>query len=184
MVAGIQAPNGALVAVHQTWVDPEPPHGKAEIAHEGTAMPAKLVRGSKKGAAIRLVTPRGAQVLIMGEGIETTLTALAAQPVPDAAYWAGIDLGNMAGLMQRIPGKRHSGLPDMSDRRAFFPPPWVRRLVFIQDGDSDPKATRAKLECGLKRAMALVPGLSGQIVHAGEGVDLNDVLNMGVHNDA
>jgi len=177
MVAAIQARDGMLEAVHQTWISAVPPHGKALIEHNGEAMASKLVRGSKKGGAIRLFTPRDADTLIMGEGIETTLTALAAQPIEGAAYWAGVDLGNMAGRMQKIPGTRHSGIPDMADADAFVPPPWVRRLIFIQDGDSDPKATRAKLESGLRRAMARVRGLKGQIVHAGEGVDLNDVLN-------
>jgi hypothetical protein len=136
-----------------------------------------MVRGSKKGGAIRLHTPLDSDTLIMGEGIETTLTALAASPVEGAAYWAGVDLGNMSGRMRKVQGSRHSGVPDMADADAFVPPPWVRRLIFIQDGDSDPKATRAKLESGLRRAMARVVGLKGQIVHAGAGVDLNDVLN-------
>jgi hypothetical protein len=177
MIARIVNPAGDLVAVHQTWVSEVPPHGKATITHDGEKLNAKLVRGSKKGNAIRLCTPDGADTLIMGEGIETTLTAMVAQPVPGAAYWAGVDLGNMAGKMEKVPGTMHSGVPDMTDARAFVPPPWVKRLIFIQDGDSDPKATRAKLESGLRRAMAVVPGLTGQIVHAGDGVDLNDVLN-------
>ncbi|MFC4733938.1 DUF7146 domain-containing protein [Salipiger abyssi] len=176
MIAGVLNPAGEITAVHQTWVDPEPPHGKARIAWQGDALPAKLVRGSKKGGAIRLVTPDDAEALVMGEGIETTLSALAADAVPGAAYWAGVDLGNMAGRAQRGAGLRYAGLPDMSDAEAFVPPPWVRRLIFIQDGDSDPRATRHKLECGLRRAMALRPGLRGQIVQAGQGVDLNDVL--------
>ncbi len=176
MIAGILNMAGELTAVHQTWVDINPPHSKARIAHEGELLPAKLVRGSKKGAAICLHTPDRADTLVMGEGIETTLTALIADPFPNAAYWAGVDLGNMAGRMRRVKGKRYSGFPDMSDSVAFVPPSWVKRLVFIMDGDSDPAMTRAKLECGLQRAMALRPGLKGQIVRAGEGVDLNDVL--------
>jgi hypothetical protein len=177
MVAAIQAPSGMLEAVHQTWFCSSAPYGKSVIEHEGKNMPAKLVRGSKKGGAIRLHTPRAADTLIMGEGIETTLTAMAAAPVAGAAYWAGVDLGNMAGRMQKIQGTRHSGLPDMADHSAFVPPAWVRRLIFIQDGDSDAKATRAKLESGLRRAMAHRSGLRAQIVHAGKGVDLNDILN-------
>ena len=46
----------------------------------------------------------------------------------------------------------------------------------MQDGDSEPRLTRAKLVAGLRRAMLLRPGLKAQIVHAGAGVDLNDVL--------
>lgn len=176
MIAGILNASGALMAVHQTWVDINPPHGKARVVFQGEAQASKLVRGSKKGGAIRLSTPADASVLIMGEGIETTLSAMIADPVPGAAYWAGVDLGNMAGRMRRVQGQRHSGLPDMDDAEAFVAPPWVRRLIFIQDGDSDPVATRAKLESGLRRSMALRPGLTGQIVHAGAGVDLNDVL--------
>lgn len=177
MIAEIVNPAGDLVAVHQTWISSVAPHGKAVIKYAGVDLPAKMVRGSKKGAAIRLCTPLGADTLIMGEGIETTLTAMVAQPVPGAAYWAGVDLGNMAGIMKKVRGTKHSGVPDMTDERAFVPPPWVKRLIFIQDGDSDADATRAKLLSGLRRAMAFVPGLTGQIVHAGDGVDLNDVLN-------
>lgn len=176
MIAAVLSPEGAVTAVHQTWVDPAPPHGKARILFNGGPQAAKLVRGSKKGGAIRLYTPEGAEALVMGEGIETTLSALAARAVPKAAYWAGVDLGNMSGLMAKVEGRRWSGIPDMADDEAFVPPPWVKRLVFIMDGDSDPTMTRAKLECGLRRAMALRPGLVGQIVKAGEGVDLNDVL--------
>ncbi|WP_158966233.1 DUF7146 domain-containing protein [Chachezhania sediminis] len=176
MIAEITAPSGELTAVHQTWVDPSPPHGKARIEWNGEVLQSKLVRGSKKGGAIRLHTPADAEILVMGEGIETTLSAMIARPFERAAYWAGVDLGNMSGRMVKVKGMRHSGRPDMTDRKAFLPPPWARRLVFIMDGDSDPVLTRAKLECGLRRAMAFRPGLRGQIVHAGAGVDLNDVL--------
>lgn len=176
MIAGILDMAGDLTAVHQTWVSATPPHGKAKIAHDETPHAAKLVRGAKKSGAIRLITPPGAETLVMGEGIETTLSAAVADAVPGAAYWSGVDLGNMSGIMQRVAGTRWSGLPDMADTRAFVPPAWVKRLIFIMDGDSAHGPTRAQLESGLRRAMALRPGLRGQIVHAGEGVDLNDVL--------
>ncbi|MBR9766228.1 MAG: hypothetical protein GYB53_22620 [Rhodobacteraceae bacterium] len=176
MIAAAPSMRDQLDAVHQTWFSAEPPHRKVKIVHEGKDFPAKMVRGSLKGGAIRLHKPEGADTLIMGEGIETTLSAMVANVLPRAAFWAGVSLGNMSGQMQKVQGTRHSGLPDMTDTEAFLPPPWVRRLIFIQDGDSDPKATRAKLESGLRRAMAMRPGLKAQIVHAGEGVDLNDVL--------
>lgn len=175
MVAVIQGADGQGAAVHQTWLDSDQPKGKALIPM-GSDVISKLVRGSKKGGAIRLITPPGATVLVMGEGIETTLSTFAAQAVPGAAYWAGVDLGNMAGRQRRVQGVRHSGLPDMADDRAFVPPTWVRRLIYLQDGDSDPKATRAKLLAGCRRAMAVRPGLKAQIVHAGEGVDFNDLI--------
>lgn len=180
MVAAVQGPDDRLRAVHRTWIDPARAGRKASIAHEGEALPAKMVRGTKKGGAIRLWTPHEAEVLVMGEGIETTLSALVCEAVPGAAYWAGVDLGNMGGRSLRGPGMRYAGIPDMTDAEAFVPPEWVRRLIFIQDGDSDPRATRARLLTGLRRAMRLRPGLKGQIVHAGEGRDLNDVLRRGL----
>lgn len=184
MIAGIFDRSGELQAVHQTWVDRKPPHGKALIEHDGETFPAKLVKGAKKGNVIPLITPPHADTLVMGEGIETTLSAYVAE-VPGlngAAFWAGVDLGNMSGRMKREPGKRHSGVPDLEDGRAFVPPPWVRRLVFIQDGDSDPAATRAKLTSGLQRAMHFNRGLVAQIVPAPKGCDLNDVLRGNGHD--
>jgi hypothetical protein len=67
----------------------------------------------------------------------------------------------------------------MEDDRAFLPPRGLARLVFVQDGDSDPKETRAKLQSGLRRAKLRDPGLVIQIARCPEGRDSNDVL-MGV----
>jgi hypothetical protein len=183
MVAGCLAPDGRLTAVHRTWIDLNAPNGKARLLHQGEAMPAKKVWGSKKGTAIRLSHPgaAGFDTLVMGEGIETTLTAMAADAYPGAAYWAGVDLGNMSG--QRVirgDGMKYAGIPDLEDAEAFLPPPCVTWLIFVQDGDSEPRLTRAKLVAGLRRARANCPGLERiSIVHAGEGRDLNDIVMEG-----
>ncbi|MCA0851221.1 DUF7146 domain-containing protein [Salipiger thiooxidans] len=176
LIAGVQGPDNRLRAVHQTWLDPAGPKGKARILDlEGKSLPSKLVRGSKKGGAIRLtpMPPEGG-VLVMGEGIETTASAMVVRPIEGAAWWAGVDLGNMSG---RQVG-RNSGQPDLADPDAFLPPPWISRLVFLQDGDSEPKATRAKLESGLRRAQHASGGRlqRAEIVAAPEGMDFNDVL--------
>lgn len=178
LVTAIQGPDARLTAVHQTWIDPAQDNGKAVILHPetGERLDAKKVRGSKKGAAIRLTGSLQSETLVMGEGIETTLSPLVAGIERGAMFWAGIDLGNMGGRQRRVPGKRYSGDPDLEDVRAFVPPSYVRRLVFLQDGDSDPAMTRAKLEAGLRRAAAHHPGLIGQIVHAGAGRDFNDII--------
>ncbi len=180
MIARIATPELGVSAVHQTWIDPARPGKKAAITrlsehNKGRPWPSKLVRGSAKGGVIALNTARSGPI-VMGEGIETTLTAMARDAVPGAAYWAGVSLGNMGEPMQRVPGQRWSGIPDMSDERAFVPPEWCTRLILIQDGDSNPKQTRAILESGARRAMARVPGLRAQIVHPGAGVDLNDLI--------
>jgi len=175
LISAVQGPDGRLRAVHRTWIDLTAPKGKAVILDpDGKAMPAKMVRGSKKGGAIRLTGNAIAPRLVMGEGIETTLTALKGSVARDAAYWAGVDLGNMAGLRE---GGRFSEIPKMSDADAFVPPPDVDHLIYIQDGDSEPRKTRALLVAGLRRAMNAVPGLTGHIVPSVEGGDLNEMIN-------
>lgn len=169
-----------VMAVHQTWVDIDPPHGKARIVHEGEEYPSKLVCGSKQGNFIPLITPDSADTMVVAEGIENTLAAYLARPaeLENAAFWCGVDRGNMAGKMLKVEGKRWSGLPDMNpDNPAFLPPPWVERLIYIEDGDSDPKQTRALMNCGMRRARALRPGLIAELVPGVPGFDMTDVLN-------
>ena len=79
LIAPISNAANQVTAVHQTWVDLDHPSCKAQITHNREAQPAKLVRGSKKAGAIRLFTPKAATVLVMGEGIETTLSAACAR---------------------------------------------------------------------------------------------------------
>lgn len=177
MITAVQRPDGQLSAIHQTWLDMDNVSGKVALVDgDDKSLPSKKVRGSKKGGAIRLTSTRQSKTLVMGEGIETTLTAAISMSQKGAMFWAGVDLGNMAGRMVRESGVKWSGVPDMDDRDAFYPPPYVKRLIFIQDGDSSAKMTRAKLESGLQRAMAINEGLVGQIVFPGKGLDLNDVL--------
>jgi hypothetical protein len=175
MMAAVQGRDGPGAGVHRTWIDLRQPKGKAVIVAGDTELGAKKLLGSKKGGAIRLWTPAGAEVLVMGEGIETTLTARVAGD-PSWAYWAGVDLGNMAGRRETGKGLKFAGRPDLTDDDAWVPPPWVKRLIFIRDGDSEPRLTRAQLLSGLRRAMALRPGLQGFIADAGDGRDLNDLL--------
>ncbi len=179
MVAAIQRADGQGSAVHRTWLDLDRPKGKAEIVDPvtGEVVAAKKTLGSKKGGVIRLLTPPAPwSVLVMGEGIETTLSALAAGLHAGAAFWAGVDLGNLSGKRQTGRGLKFAGLPDMEDGEAFVPPCNVRHLVLVEDGDSDPRSTRAQLQAGARRAMALIPGLTAEIVPCPPGLDLNDVL--------
>ncbi len=179
MIAAVQDAQGRVRAVHQTWIDPSKPGHKAAIADpKGEPMPSKLVRGSKKGGAIRLTSAPGpGGVLVMGEGIETTASLLMVDAYPGASFWAGVDLGNLAGLQVKEDGKRgHSGIPKMDDPDAFVPPAHIGRLVFLEDGDSAQPATRLQLLSGLRRAMALQPNLQTEIVTAPEGKDFNDLI--------
>ena len=174
LISAIQGPDGRFSGVHQTWINPVEPGKKAGIIdpETGSAHPAKMVLGSKKGGAIRLTGTACTGTLVIGEGIETTGTALVGEAVLGASYWAGVDLGNMSGKQ----AGRNSGVPDLTDEGAFVPPASVSHLIFIQDGDSEEKMTRAKLTAGLRRAMNANPYLRGHIVRAGAGVDLNDLV--------
>jgi hypothetical protein len=191
MIAAMVNADGDVCGVHRTWFDLSADMGKARILNGDQIMPRKKTLGSKKGAIIRLL--RGSTgALIMGEGIETTLSVAIADP-RDASYWCGVDLGNMGGLsmMKRVrldggskaaqADARH--FPDMSDERAFVPPDWVDDLTYLQDGDSDPETTRAILTCGLRRAKARRADLRARIAFAGAGRDFNDILSKGGSND-
>lgn len=178
MLAEIVGPGG-FIGLHRTWLDLSQPKGKARIEHAGEVLAAKKTLGSVKGGAIRLVFSSGDPTIVMGEGIETTGAAFVSAAYPQAAYWAGVSLGNMAGQRKLGQGLKYAGLPDLGDLDAFVPPKQCKRLIFVQDGDSDPKLTRAMLLAGLRRAQALRPGLKGFLVHPGEGRDLNDVIMEG-----
>lgn len=178
MLASIVDRTGHLTGVHRTWIDLSTPSGKRKIVDEksGKDLPSKKVIGSKKGGAIRLSGRLEASTLVMGEGIETTLSAMVAGAYPEAMFWAGVDLGNMAGHRKLGEGLKYAGIPDMSDADAFVPPDFVDLQIYVQDGDSEQRITRAKLLAGLRRAMALKPGRRAQIVAAPIDFDLNDVL--------
>lgn len=177
MVAAIQDADSQITAVHQTWIDADHPGSKAAFTYpDGKPAPAKMVRGSKKGGAIRLTPGPGNGLMIMGEGIETTASIFAAGYGGGAAFWAGVDLGNMGGKQIALDGQKNTGLPDLTDRKAFVPPEGITRLVFLQDGDSAHAPTLASLEAGIRRAMTLRKGLRGLIVPAAPGMDFNDML--------
>jgi hypothetical protein len=194
MLACVQLPDGRFGAVHQTWLDPSQPKGRLVLPDDdkGKPRPTKKVLGAKKGGAIRLYTPpAGAKRIVMGEGIETTLTAMAHAFEADTAYWAGVDLGNMSGRAYRGgDGKLVHDLPDLDDRDCFLPPDWCEELVYLADGDDVDNKTIAKVERGLLRAQALrqlaidggakLPALAIAYVPPLEpGKDLNDLVRLG-----
>ena len=90
MVAAIVGPDRKFMGVHRTWLDPrlsagdlpKGASGKAVIiGPDGETLSPKKMRGLKRGGAIRLNEPRDdcrRTILLIGEGIETTETALQA----------------------------------------------------------------------------------------------------------
>ena len=85
MIAAVRNVEGELVAVHRTWLQPDP---------DGTWR--RLDRASLAptgGAAVRLAP--AAQTLLIGEGIETCLAAMQATGQP---AWAALSTSGMIGL--------------------------------------------------------------------------------------
>lgn len=198
MVAAIRRANGVFAGVHRTWLDPRLAEGslpagasgKARIVRsDGTEAPAKKMRGAKRGGAIRLANPpngEGRIVLLLGEGIETTLTALQAlqrhaAPGQRFAAWAAGDLGNLsgAGVGPSTPHPEKPGrwVPSSEPDPAspgVMPPDWADVVVLLGDGDSDPHMTRARLECARRRFERL--GKRSAVAMAPDGADFNDVV--------
>ena len=188
MLAAVQMADGRFGAVHMTWIDLGRDKGKLILPPDetGKPRPSKKVRGIKKGGAIRLFTPPGARRIVMGEGIETTLTPLVHAREPDTAYWAGVDLGNMAGKALRVDGTMIHDQPDLDDVDCFLPPDWCEELVYLGEGDDASVHSREKCLRGLRRALWMrneackgqpgLPPLKGTYVPPpGAGEDLNDV---------
>ena len=197
LLAAIIDEAGRFAGVHMTWIDPDRPGRKAvtiDPAITGGLLPAKKIRGSKRRGAIRLVGRPEASRLVVGEGIETVLSAHISE-ISEAnsdfsEYWAAIDLGHLGGKAKetvrhptatrtdrrgreravRVPGPVAELQPD----RDLMPPERFAEIVILGDGDSD----RFTTEQALRRAAARWrrPGRTIRIAWAPEGRDFNDVL--------
>lgn len=179
MLAQMLDNDGAFTGLHITYLRRDW-GGKVEIfdLDTGEALPAKKMRGSKKGAHIVLRQPdtaiiaagrsRGAPIrLFMGEGIETVAsvaTALkrAGRLDPLDHFWATGDLGNLggpaAGTMAHPVLKSAKGraqrlpgpVPDFSAPGILIPA-HVTQLVLLGDGDSEAVLTKTTLERARRR---------------------------------
>src|SRR5690606_21394690 len=139
---------GRFGAVHRTWLDLASPKGRLQLKHpdSGEDLETKKAWGVKQGGAIRLYRPKNPRRIVMGEGIETTLTPLAGNFEPDTAYWAGVDVGDMAGRACRdADGKRHEDRPDMDDLERWQPPDWCEELIYLGETEKAERNTDAKL---------------------------------------
>lgn len=179
---------GTFGGVHRTWTDRNQPKGKAVVIHNGERLESKKVMGSKSNGAIRLITPEGARRMILGEGIETTLTPWHHAFEADTAYWCGIDLNQIAGRAGRDPdtGKRDPDIPDMDDVKCIAIPSWVEELVILADDSPDPKKVKKVKQCltrAAKRYKTINPRLSVKAVWPGNGGDFNDLVMDTERND-
>ena len=145
----------SITALHYTWLAPDG-SGKAPVT------PAKKMRGSPSGAAIRLsagpsgLSPSKAAIkgrvdpLAIGEGIETCLTVAAARP--DYRVWA-------AGSLSLI------GLLDW--------PACASAVVLLGENDGKPQA-REQFQRAIDHWRGLARGRPVHVVNSAVGVDFND----------
>jgi hypothetical protein len=190
MLAPIVSPEGDRMAVHATWLA-DGGRGKAPFG------PAKKMFGLKAGGSIRLSRP--APLAIIGEGIETTLSALAAlaRRGVRAFAMAGLDLGHIAGRGRPF-SERDVGSPwlvrirgadgDPFEWRDFVAtqpaddagglifPAGIETLIFLADSDGRVLAHGpAMMQRAANRAWRA--GIRDvRIAPADLGIDLNDMI--------
>lgn len=191
MLFPLVSPAGAFAGLHVTWFDPQRPGKKAAIVDPDdadTALPAKKMRGSAKGAHLRLARCVEPRRLFLGEGVETVLSARtflarAGRLRPTDAFWAAGSLGNIggphagtvphpelktqAGRPQRVAG------PEPAEGPSIVLPDGLDELVLLGDGDSDPFTTAQALARARNRYAARA---KVRTVMAAVGADFNDML--------
>jgi hypothetical protein len=191
-----------FIGCHCTYLDLEQRKGKACIPdpETGEILDAKKVRGSQKGGHIHLGgSPASAWHLIMGEGLETTLTSREVllanvRDISGVLFWAAVNLGNMGGPSAgsvnhptltstdkrgrtrrlRVPGP----VPLLETKEpVLVPPAAITTVTLLGDGDSDRFATEQHL---LRGAARWAPaGVTTRIAWPPAGEDFNGVWTKG-----
>lgn len=194
MLAEFVRSDGSFGGLHITWLAAGAPPRKLVLEdpdEPGELLPAKKMRGSKTGAFI-LVAPAAdnAQRLVVGEGIETVLSAYTAhvaggRDVCDTAWWAAGDLGNLAGPhlelrehpTERQPNGRAKRLPgpvpDLG-KPGLPIPDEVTEMILLGDGDSERVLTEWAMTRAARRYSRA--GRTVRIAFAPAGLDFNDLL--------
>jgi hypothetical protein len=206
MLAPISGPSHEFLGVHITYIDParpgekirvEDPEAEPDPVPDENGPPVyvapKKIRGSKRGATIKLIQPKGFSRLVLGEGWETTVSVALAEYGSEAfartAYWTAIDLQSMGGKSAKtiahpnlknkagrslaVPGPE----PDMGDPKVFNVPDQVTEMVLLGDGDSD-RFTAEQVHARAARRFA-AEGRTIRSVWAPDGMDFNDLLKAG-----
>jgi hypothetical protein len=180
MIAPITDNAGIFRGLSQTWIDLSQPKGRPILADPDTGeiLKARKFRGSTKAAHIDLLGPRLPGKIIIGEGIETVLTAWLAlsklgRDLTDTAFWTALDLGNFGGKAADKIGRLPGPTPDLA-APAIAVPPCVTEIVILGDGDSE----RVLTECALCRASARwsTDARQVRVAWAPAGRDFNDLL--------
>lgn len=145
MVAAVQGPARSINGVHRTFLASDG-SGNAQGLKKN-----KLMLGDCWGGSVRLA--HAGRQLLVGEGIETTLSVMQATGLPG---WAALSQGNMAAIVL---------------------PPIVREVVLCRDNDSKAKDQEGRDKL-FEKAMSFHAGrgLRGREALPPKGCDFNDVL--------
>jgi hypothetical protein len=137
--------DGEPVAIHRTYLSPDG-SGKAPVT------PQKMMLGPCRGGAVRLAI--SSKKLMVGEGIETCLTAMQATDLP---AWAALSTSGLRTL--RLPTE-------------------IREVIVLADGDEPGEAAALDAARRWQRE-----GRTVRIARPPTGSDFNDVL-LGSHAGA
>ena len=145
LVAAVSGPDGILEGVQRTWLHPKRP-AKAPVAQTRKAL------GRVHGHAVRFGAPGcDGTTLLVGEGIETVLSLVAAVPALPAA--AALSAGSLA---------------------VFVPPPGTARLLIAADRDAAGRRAAAGLE-----ARAMAQGIAAVVLVPAHGDFNADLAALG-----
>ena len=164
-----------IIGCHQTWIDlNNAPKYRPDLGTEehGEALPAKKMRGTKKGGLIPLFGLMTSTRWVGGEGIENGLAIAGAEGFRrDTFYFAAGDLGNLAGPADPKSAFSHPTLKKEDKRKRLIPvrvqgpkpredqaadeamqvADHATELVLLADGDSELVATAAAMARAEKR---------------------------------
>jgi len=185
MVAGMQAADGRVRAVHLTYLAQDG-RGKAEIVDPDTGelLAVKKMRGSAWGCAMRLGPT--AERMAIAEGIETAGSVQIA--LGGLTCWAAGSLGNVAGAgkgrkpghptkvaANRRPMLLPAPVPDLARPGLILPAlPMASTVILLEDADSDPHVTAMLMERASRRYAA--EGRRVERARPPEGLDFNDLM--------
>lgn len=144
LVAKVSGSHG--FGVHRTFLAPDG-RGKAHVT------PQKMMLGVTAGGYVEVAPGTGP--LVIGEGIESTLSFIALHMTPDTRAFAALSAGNMPKV--RLPVQ-------------------AGRLVIAMDADDSSGIGIAKGHALAERARA--KGWSVELAPAPQGLDWNDVLRL------
>ncbi|HHY50230.1 MAG TPA: P4 alpha zinc-binding domain-containing protein [Alphaproteobacteria bacterium] len=167
LIAPLVDLDGRVTGCHQTWIDlAAPPKLRPALRDDaGAPLPAKKMRGHKKGSLIPVLGDLDRGRWVVGEGIETVLAVARFEGWrADTFYAAAGDIGNIAGPADPESAFSHPELrrQDAKGRwkpvrvagpvpkpesagEAFGLPPHVTALVLLADGDSEFVATASAM---------------------------------------